>query len=209
MVNMQKTPKASLWALCAFLSSALLCITLLNIWGLGLFGTAIDYGRFGNWSDAISGIGTLSAVIIALAGLHRERSVQRAAEERRSIEMETAVFQWLTSKEVRDDSDKPIGRLWDIRIQNSTAAPIYHWNIILSSPLDHLCNYQKRPLLPGENVFNLPSLDNLEPSKAPEPTLSFQGISGRTWTRSARGLLQQNQSHLLDCVHASAENRDD
>jgi hypothetical protein len=202
---MEETRKreAYLWATIVILVLALLYVITLDLWGLSLWGNAVDYIRFGTWSGAIASIGTTAAVIVAFTAWYWQRASQQSAEAKRLVEMETAVFQWLTSKEVRDDDDNLVRRLWDLRIQNSTIAPIYHWKISFFSESGHLCNYLKRPLLPGENVFNLPVLDNVEPSQAPEPTLSFEGSSGRIWIRTSRGLLEQTTVEKTGCVHGT------
>jgi hypothetical protein len=180
-----------LWVVCALLSFSLFCVITLARWGIHLWDKAIDYNRFGTWSDAASGIGTSAALIVALAAFFWERSNRRSEEADRLREAETAIFQWITSKEVRDTDDNLLGRVWDIKIQNSTVSPIYRWKLTFGSRQEFLCNHLKRPLIPGENVFNLPFLDNLEPNKVPEPTLTFEGRSGRIWTRSSRGLLEE------------------
>jgi hypothetical protein len=188
---------------CAFLCLGIFYLLMLDKWGLSLWGHAIDYTRFGTWSQAISGIGTTSAVIIALASLYSQRSIHLAAESRRRLEEETAVFQWITSKEVRDENHKLIGRIWDITIQNSTVAPIYQWKVTFGPASSYICNHLKRPLLPGANVFNLPFFDNVEVSNTPEPTLFFEGRSGRAWSRSARGVTTHVQIQAMNCEHTS------
>ncbi len=193
--------EAILFSLSVALSFGLLYLILLNRWGVHLWSTPIDYTRFGTWSEAIAGLATTAAVIVALATLLWQQAAQRSSELTRKLEAETAVFQWLTSKEVRDESDNLIGRLWDVRIHNSTVAPIYQWKIHFETISEHLCSNTKRPLLPGDNVFNLPFLDGLEPSKMPEPTLTFRGSSERYWARSASGLLETVVSKRLQCSH--------
>ncbi|MGH9969761.1 MAG: hypothetical protein ACREBG_18480 [Pyrinomonadaceae bacterium] len=192
-----------LWVVVILLTVALLYVLTLNLWGLRPWGKTIDYARFGTWSNAISGIGTTAAVIVALAAQYWQRTSQRATEAAQLLQEEVAVFQWLTSKEIRDANDKLVGRVWDVKIQNSTVAPIYKWKVVLGAGMDDVCNYLKRPLLPGENFFNVPSLDNTEPIKAPETTLIFEGHSGRVWTRTARGTIQQTDGKSLACTHAA------
>jgi hypothetical protein len=194
-----------LLAICAFLSLALFYLIMLNLWGLSLFGSAIDYTRFGTWSNAISGIGTTSALIVALASLYSQRSMYQAAEARRLLEEETSVFLWLNYQDMRDEKNKHVGWIWDLKIHNSTRAPIYHWKVNFYSHSNHLCNSLKRPLLPGENVFNLLFLDNLEPSKTPESTLIFEGRSDRIWTRSTSGNVVQVSTNELICAHTSSD----
>ncbi|MCX6168653.1 MAG: hypothetical protein NTX65_04915 [Ignavibacteriales bacterium] len=187
--------------ICVLLSLALFYVLMLNLWGLSLFGETIDYTRFGTWSNALSGIGTTSALIVALTSLYLQRSIYRKAEARRFIDEETSIFLWLTFKEVRDDSGKLVCRLWDMIVQNSTVAPIYHWQISIDSYTTHICSFLKHPLLPGVNVFNLSFLDNLEPSKVPESILVFEGRSGRIWTRSTRGTIKEDTIKDLNCNH--------
>jgi hypothetical protein len=191
--------EAVLLIVCVILMFTLLYLVMLNSWGIHLWDKSIDYSKFGNWSDAVTGLATTGAIIVALATLLWQRRSQQIAEAAKEIEAETAVFQWITSKEVRDESDQLVGRLWDARVQNSTVAPVYHWKLSFESDHNHLCSQLKRPLLPGENVFNLYFLDNVEPSKAPEPVLIFQGRSGRFWTRSANGILQLASHDDLRC----------
>jgi hypothetical protein len=193
--------EAVLISLCVVLILSLLYLVLLNRWGIRLWEAPLDYQRFGTWGEAIAGLATTGAVIVALATLLWQRAAQRSSDLSRKLEAETAVFHWLTSKEVRDEENKLISRLWDIRIHNSTVAPIYQWKIDFSSVPDHLCSRIKRPLLPGENVFNLPFLDDMEPSNMPEPALAFQGISERYWVRSASGLLEIATAKRLECAH--------
>jgi hypothetical protein len=198
--------EARLWMACAVLALALFYVVTLDMWGLRLWGYEIDYTKFGNWGDAISGIGTTIAVVVALAGLYWERRSHRTVEIEKQRDAETAVFQWLTSKEVRDAKGSLAVRLWDLRIQNSTVAPIYQWTVTIAPYPDHLCGYTKRPLIPGENIFNLPFLDGVEPNVALEPALSFRSRSGTIWTRLARGTIEAVPEHALACAHTPSSN---
>jgi hypothetical protein len=195
--------EAFLLLTCGLLILALGYLITLERWGIQLWGKGLDYSKFGNWSEAISGIGTTGAVFAALATLYWQRRTQALSESTKSIEAETAVFQWLTSKEVRDESNGLIGRVWDLRVQNSTSAPIYNWKVSFGNDPNHICSAVKRPLIPGENFFNLPFLDNTEQSKAPEPSLTFQSRSGRFWSRSARGFIESTSDESLKCGHAA------
>ena len=197
--------EAILLGVCAFLGLAVFYLVMLDFWGLTLFGSVVDYTRFGTWSNAISGIGTTSALIVALASLYSQRSIYRASEARRLLEEETSLYLWLSFQEVRDEKNKFVARMWDVRIHNLTKAPIYHWKIHFTAHSEHLCNFVKHPLLPGENDFNLPFLDNLEPSETPESILSFEGRSGRIWARSTRGNLAQVSAPELKCEHKDSE----
>jgi len=191
-----------LWLVISALALAVYCSLSLQRWGIDLSRHPIDYARFGSWSEAITGVATSLAVFVALGTLYRDRLRDRRAEDDRETERETAVYHWLTSKELRDEEDNRIGRVWDLRVQNSTSAPIYRWRANFSINNTHLCNFSKRPLLPGENVLNLPFLDNLSPNEMPEVNLIFEGRSSRIWLRSPQGTLEQGSIHLLQCEHS-------
>src|ERR1035437_1990616 len=190
-----------LFFLCVLLAFGFFYLMMLDKWGINPFDKQIDYVRFGTWSQALSGIGTTSAVIVALASLYWQRTIRRSDENRRLLEEETAIFLWLNFKEIRNEKDVLINRFWDVKIQNSTVAPIYRWKVTFTPHAEHLCNYSKRPLLPGENLFNLRMSDNCEPEKLPEPVLIFEGRTGRFWSRTARGVREEVTAKELDCEH--------
>ena len=199
---MRKTEKI-LWVVCSILSLALYFSVMLQKWGLSLFGEDVDYSRFGNWSDAISGIATSVAIIVALVGIWIQYSVTKSAETAKRLEEETSIYFWLKSNDIVNDKDEFIGRTWDLIIQNLTKVPIYSWVVKFETYSDHLCNFQKRPLLPNENLFNLPFLDNLEPGKTPMATLYFEGNSERYWSRNIKGQPREIKINEMNCNHNS------
>lgn len=199
----KRTHEGLLWCLIAVLTLALYCVITLQRWGVDLSRSPIHYERFGSWSEAITGVATMLAVFVALGTIYRDRLRERRAQEGRETELETSVYQWLTSKEIRGESSELIGRLWDLRIHNSTPSPIYRWRANFSSDNNHLCNYSKRPILPGDNILNAPFLDNLTPNVMPEVELIFEGKSSRIWLRSATGTLEEASIHVLECEHSS------
>jgi hypothetical protein len=184
----------------AFLSLALIYSITLQLWGI-MPGEKIDYARFGTWSEAVAGIATSAAVIVALAGLYWERTTSQITDAVRERIAQTAVFHWLTFKDIKDAGNRLEGRIWDLRVQNSTNAPIYHWNVTFEHYEHHLCGRSKRPLLPGENVFNIPFLDNVNPADAPEPLLIFRSQAGTVWLRSGQGQLEEATANWLECSH--------
>jgi len=197
-----KTREKILWVVCALLVVTLYFSVMLQKWGLTLFGDEVDYNRFGNWSDAVSGVATTTAIIVALVGIWIQHSATKASETTRALEEETAIYFWLKSHEVYEDK-KFVGRTWDLVIQNSTKLPVYSWSVKFDSYNEHLCNFQKRPLLPNENIFNLPFLDNVEPNKAPTATLYFEGKSNRCWSRDIKGQPNQITLTQMSCSHNS------
>lgn len=197
----QHKREAILWTVIVLQSLLLFYLIMLNLWGLRVGGPVIDYTRFGTWSNALSGIGTSVAVVVALTAQFWQRKTRREDDKAKLLEAEVAVFQWLNLKEVRNANGHLEGRIWDIKVQNSTDAPIYHWQITFGSKDDHICSPLKRPLMPGENYFNLLFLDNVEPSNTPEPTLIFEDRSERVWIRSARGVLIEVTKEQLRCEH--------
>jgi heme exporter protein D len=80
----------------AVLVIALVVLLSLSFWGLTLqFGHSVDYDRFGNWSDAISGLGSLLAVIAAAIAIVRDRQTALREEHAERQRRETDVHHWL------------------------------------------------------------------------------------------------------------------
>jgi hypothetical protein len=172
----------------AALVLALTVVMSLSFWGLTLqVGRPVDYARFGNWSDAIAGLGTLLTVVAAAAAIVGDRFATRRAEQAERERSETDVHHWLDYAEVRDERDRHIGWRWTIHIQNRTQAPLYEWVADFPELNQSINNKNKSPLKPGESFFNLPFLDDLAPSAAPTPMLMFRDRSARWWQRSAHG----------------------
>lgn len=202
-MNSPRRREAILWMVCALLALGFFLLLTLNLAGIPLNGSKINYSHFGNWSEAVAGVATTTAVVVALAGLYWQRLSEQLAETKRLEGAEVAVFQWITSKEVHDDTGRMLGRVWDLRIHNSTDAPIYSWLVTFNGRSEHICSTSKKPLLPGDNVFNLRFLDNVEPNSAPEPKMLFEGRSGNIWVRSARGVVVGAEKCDLICSHVS------
>lgn len=195
-----KTREKILWIVFALSLMALYFSIMVQKWGLTLFGDDVDYNRFGNWSDAISGIATTTAIIVTLVGIWFQYYTSKSAEVLKALEEETAIYFWMKSNE-NFDNVTYVGRTWDLIIQNSTKLPIYTWLVKFDSYQDHICNFQKRPLLPNENLFNLPFLDNVESSKTPIATLYFEGKSKRYWSRDVNGEPKQITFNEMNCSH--------
>lgn len=180
-----------LLAIIAALVLALVVVVSLNLWGLTLqIGQPVDYTRFGNWSDAIAGLGSLLTVVAAAAAILADRFAARRAEQAERERSETDVHHWLDYAEVRDERDQHRGWRWTIHIQNRTQAPLYEWVADFPGHNQSISNKDKSPLKPGESFFNLPFLDDLAPSAAPTPVLMFRDRSARWWQRSAHGSVE-------------------
>lgn len=190
-----------LGSIIALLIFCLLVISSLYLWGVTFWRGPIDYAVFGNWSEALSGLATTAAVTVALTSLLHERSIRRLAEHNQTLEREAAVYIWLSFTEIVDQAGKRVGRLWDLKIQNLMTAPIYRWSAIFSDGQPHLCGFSARPLLPGENVFNLPRLDNSMPNAVPTAELIFESQSGSVLRRSDKGALGEAAIRSLVCEH--------
>lgn len=185
----------------AVLLAAVILLVLLDLWGLSLFGSAVDYNRFGNWSDAVSGIGTLSAVVLAVVSILVDRLRHREELQRELDSSESSVFLWLSSVVEVDDNDRPVGRSWVLKIQNTTTSPVYEWRVTFEGRQDHLCAAATRPVLPGENIFNLEFLDDIEPKAIPRPALVFKGRFGNVWRRTELGDVSKSEQSGLECAH--------
>ncbi|MHC1948337.1 hypothetical protein IF803_28675 [Bradyrhizobium sp. UFLA06-06] len=176
---------ALLWVAVLLLLFSCLMLVTLNYWGIRL--GAIDYQKFGSWGQVVSGSATFLGVMTALVSLVWQFGKNRKEQEQKSIDEQTAVYFWLTSQVVKEDvTDLVRGRQWDLEIQNLTKAPIYVWRVEAEGrPLVDT----QRPILPNQNTFNVPLLDDREPSQIPEPVLYFVSREGGYWRRSATGSL--------------------
>jgi len=188
------------WLAIALLALALALYLLLDKWGLSLWGDHVDYDHFGNWSDAVSGIATAIAVIVALLSIHIGRTADRAAVRAKDLDAETAVYIWLQHKKI-EQASMPAFAVWDVIIRNTTPAPIYQWKVTIHRGPIFLCNHDLWPLRPGHNLFNVRGLDGVDPSQTPEVSISFEGRSGKLWTRTTKGRIQPAEQQALDCEH--------
>lgn len=187
---MPQRSHAWLWLVAACLLLTDVVLLTLNLWGLRLFGTVVDYQRFGTWSAALSGLGSMIAVVIALSSFAWQRAKSRR-EVRDSIHREqTSIYVWLASQRLVNDSGHFIGRNWDVVIRNGTQAPVYRWRVRFSGASAAVSHLDKRPLLPGDNVFNVAALDNLEVAQIGEPVLDFLAQDGLVWRRTGTGSLE-------------------
>lgn len=193
--------EGALRAIAVVLLILLLLIVSLQVWGIALWEGSIDPQRFGNWGEVISGFGTTAAMTVAVISLLNERALRRKTDRDEIIQAEAAVYVWLTFADLVDDNGKLLRRMWTLRIQNITSAPIYHWQAIFKSEHEHMCGFNTRPILPGENVFNLLVLDNFAPSAVPKVDLIFVARSGEVWRRTGDGKLTSETPRAIVCEH--------
>lgn len=181
----------------ALLAIALIVVVTLNLWGLTLqIGQSVDYTRFGTWSDAIAGLGSLLAVLAAAAAIVGERLAARREEQAERERRETEVHHWLDYAELRDELGGHRGWRWTLHFQNGTHAPLYDWAVDFPKSARSITSAEKSPLKPGESLYNIPFLDDLAPADAPQPILRFKDRTGRWWQRSAQGTLELLQQSL-------------
>ncbi len=190
-----------LFALCFIL---LVWLGMLNYWGLTIFGHTVDHTRFGTWGQMASAIGTTIAFLIGFWNLYYSRSQYIAGEKRRKEEEETSVYVWIGIIEDKNEQGNHVGWQYDLNVQNATKFPIAKWLVKFSSRPEHLCNFQKKPLIPGENIFNLPFLDDMEPNSIPELEIIFESKSNKTWNRKSTGVLEEVISSKIKCEHSNS-----
>lgn len=174
-----------LWVAVLLLTFTCIILASINYWGIQL--GSVDYQKFGTWGQAISGTATFLGVMTALSSLLWQYGKSRKEQEQKLIDEQTALYFWLTSQILKEENTGIVlGRQWDVEIQNLTKSPIYRWRLDIDArPLRE----SLRPILPNQNTFNLPELDNREPSDVPEPYLYFMSRDGRYWKRTASGTL--------------------
>jgi hypothetical protein len=170
--------------LTASLLVALVLLLALQLWGLRMFGTTIDYARAGTWGDMTGSLASSAAVIVAVAGLTstRRRYEQDARASR--VEQQTRVYSWLEPR-LRQNNDK---RVWILRFENQTQVPIYEWKILLSDNSDAtLSSSDLGPIRPGSSDLEISSLRAVRPGKEPKLTLEFVDVEGTRWRRMPNG----------------------
>ena len=182
-----------LWTACVLLLGFSGLLLSLHVWDLRLWGDgSIEYERFGTWSDAISGFGTMLGVLAALGALLIERAASRRRQLEQIVEKETGVYIWFSSQVLRDESTGDLrGTIWDLRVENLTRAPIYDWRVELGDGLGGRDSSGEGPLIPGERLFNVPELDDVEPRDCPVPEIHFSTRSQGRWRRSGNGTLEE------------------
>lgn len=178
-------------------------VIVLERYGLTVWGKYedIEIARTGTWGQIISAFGATIAFIIALTNLIFQRTQYLAGESRREQEEETSIYIWITVIEEKNEKGDHIGWQYDLTIQNSTKFPIVKWVVNFLNREDHFCSFQKKPLLPGENTFNLKFLDDVEPSKLPETELIFESKTTKIWKRKSTGVLETQKIVNLKCNH--------
>ena len=132
-------------ALVAFTSIVTIQASL-SLWGLSLVPGKINYDAAGHWGDWVAGIGSLSAVSIALWEISNAR---RSEQERRQVEelarMSNVRF-WVEQKAA---NSRVVSTL---NILNEVGTPIFEWKITDSGE-EILSNETESPLVPGSNEF--------------------------------------------------------
>jgi hypothetical protein len=163
----------------------LVFVVLVNLWGLRLVGSGIDYTRFGTVADWFTGLITIGTIIVAVEALRsdrrrvederieREEEARRGAEEAERKAREDArrasgqVYSWL-----RLEVD-PVHRITDAvvaEIQNSTPSPVYQWSLqVEHHPELVVSSRDSGPLLPGRT--------QVRQTDAPWLNLSKTGLS--------------------------------
>jgi hypothetical protein len=189
------------WFICVVLLILLGWLIIANYWGLTIFGSVVDHTKFGTWGQMVSAIGTTIAFLIGFWNLYYQRSQYNTAEKRRKEEEETSVYIWISIIEEKDEVGNHVGWQYDLNVQNATKFPISKWLVKFSSRTEHLCNFQKKPLIPGENVFNLTFFDDIEPNTLPESEIIFESKMKKTWNRKSTGSLEEVASGNLKCEH--------
>ena len=189
---------------------ALLFVTifllLIDLWGLSLIGTKVDYERFGTVGDWFSGVATMSAVIVAMVAfseekkrsdaefkrLEREKEEQivkeRSTEHLRIREQVGAIYCW-SALEVDPVRQLTLGV--NIIVQNGTPIPVYKWSMYLNvgdAPI--MTGANNGPLLPGRTVLR-PTLGIAPESFASPPALEikFYAANGEWLLRDCNGTL--------------------
>jgi hypothetical protein len=147
---------------------------LLNAWGLRLFGRGVDYSRFGDVGEWVSGLGTLAAFVAAIFAIRVEQ--RRDATE--DFQRRTSIYAWL-----RYVDDGPVPDGWHLYLANACSAPVYLWRLAING-VGHLGATDLGPLPPGITERRL-DIDILRAFAVDADSISvwFLDSEGRGWTR--------------------------
>jgi len=177
-----------------FLLISLVWSLALHAWGLNPWGREIDYTRAGTLGQWVSGIGSLSAVLVAIGALFEERRrLARAAQQAHDASL-SQLYAWLALV-----YEGGIPHRWEVRFNNATLTPIYYWVLRLEGyPGIHFCHLTTGPIVPGSTARVIPESVSvpLDAAKISRTMLVFCDVESRTWQRNFDGrcaLVDQDQ----------------
>ncbi|MCW2898173.1 MAG: hypothetical protein JWO67_438 [Streptosporangiaceae bacterium] len=164
-----------------------LCLFLfgLDVFGLRLFGSGLDAGRFGDLGTWAQSIGTVAAVAVALHQIRQERLARIADLERTDAKERTQLYCWIGFKEA-----EPYG--WYLFFNNLTPTPISSWVLRVfegneDDPAGTLDVSRVQPIPPSfsehRTAFGADALTQ------PRCEIDFADSNGQCWRRTSAGRL--------------------
>lgn len=176
----------------------LLCVIVLLIlidyWGLSLFGTTINYERFGTVGDWFSNFATIITIIFAAITIRNDRLNAerdrkftlelRDQEEKKNLQeiekrqelQEKSVYVWVGGKQ--DIVTHSMNKLW-VCISNKTNAPIFEWEIINEKELILISSLEYGPIF--GDVQDVIEVDGL--SIDTKVKIRYKSFSGKWYFR--------------------------
>lgn len=179
----------------------LLCCTafllLINAWGLSLFHGAVDYSRFGDVGEWVSGIGTIAAFVAAVLAIR----IGQKKDAEGDVQRRTLLYAWIRSV---DDESLPHG--WYLYLANACSAPIYLWRLDVVG-VGHLSSSEVGPLPPGTTVRRLDIVGLDVAATSPDALrVSFLDAEGFGWQRhGARAAVEKPAAEIVkECSESGA-----
>lgn len=179
----------------------LLCCTvfflLLNAWGLRLFSGAVDYSRFGDVGEWVSGIGTIAAFVAAVLAIR----IGQKKDAEGDVQKRTSLYTWIR---LIDDESLPRG--WYLYLANACSAPIYLWRLEVTG-VGHLSSAEVGPLPPGITMRRLDIADLTSAATNPDALcVSFLDAEGFGWQRyGARAAVEKPAAVIVkECSESSS-----
>jgi hypothetical protein len=168
----------------------LLCLLALSVgldsWGLRPWGGPVDHTQFGTYGDWVSGVGAVSAVVVALGIANRQQLHEQMERESRLAEEHSQFYAWLRLTTGTHASENS----WDLVFNNETPVPIYDWVLRLQGLDGHYCHVTNGPIIPGITSIDLGGGESslpAAPGSVVRTKIVFVDREGVLWERAFGG----------------------
>lgn len=152
----------------------------------------VDVAAVGDLATWATGVSTAAAVVVAGAGLRRERIKAQEDLARQDREASGQVYAWIEARRLRPGSPERV-----LILSNQTRLPIYDWKVtFVDTPSLSLDGTALGPIVPGERAISLETLDlpSLRQNAILRPIISFKSRLGSHLERGPEGALTEAAS---------------
>jgi hypothetical protein len=190
----------SAWTSLTLLALLILVVSL-EYWNIFPWKATVNTTKFGTWTDLLSSVGTIAAVIVALHSTEvgRRRIVEQL-NRARDQEL-SRIYAWLTQHRSPSGS-----KHWYLSFENKTGLPIYEWHVDFTRERAHACSSANGPIRPNSTELLLPDFGEIPLEEMPKLVLTFVDSIGRPWRRNELGQLAQS-NQKPDCTETHLPRR--